>query len=52
MRSRQRTKKTVCDTQVEQAQRGTITRQMQDIARSEGMDPYELCEEHNCRQAP
>ena len=31
-------------TQVEQAQKGTITPQMQDIARSEGIDPYELCE--------
>jgi phosphomethylpyrimidine synthase len=31
-------------TQVEQAQRGTITPQMQDVARSEGIDPYELCE--------
>jgi phosphomethylpyrimidine synthase len=31
-------------TQVEQAQNGTITPQMQDIARSEGIDPYELCE--------
>jgi len=31
-------------TQVEQAQRGTITLQMQDVARSEGIDPYELCE--------
>ncbi len=31
-------------TQVEQAQRGTITPQMQDIARSEGVDPDELCE--------
>jgi phosphomethylpyrimidine synthase len=31
-------------TQVEQAQRGTITPQMQDIARSEGIDPHELCE--------
>ena len=31
-------------TQVEQAQRGTITPQMQDIARSEGIDPHGLCE--------
>jgi phosphomethylpyrimidine synthase len=31
-------------TLVEQAQRGTITPQMQDIARSEGIDPHELCE--------
>jgi phosphomethylpyrimidine synthase len=31
-------------TQVEQAQRGTITPQMQDIARSESIDPGELCE--------
>ena len=31
-------------TQVEQAQRGTITPQMQDIARSEGTSPHELCE--------
>ncbi len=31
-------------TQVEQAQRGTITPQMQDVARREGIDPYELCE--------
>ena len=31
-------------TQVEQAQRGTITPQMQDIARSEGIGPHELCE--------
>ncbi|HUT38090.1 MAG TPA: phosphomethylpyrimidine synthase ThiC [Methanoregula sp.] len=31
-------------TQVEQTQRGTITPQMQDIARSEGIDPHELCE--------
>ena len=31
-------------TQVEQAQRGTITPQMQEVARSEGIDPYELCE--------
>jgi phosphomethylpyrimidine synthase len=30
-------------TQMEQAQKGTITRQMQDIARSEGIDPGELC---------
>ncbi|MDD1699983.1 MAG: phosphomethylpyrimidine synthase ThiC [Methanoregula sp.] len=31
-------------TQVEQAQRGTITLQMRKIARSEGIDPHELCE--------
>jgi phosphomethylpyrimidine synthase len=31
-------------TQVEQAQRRTITPQMQDIARSEGIDPHKLCE--------
>jgi phosphomethylpyrimidine synthase len=31
-------------TQVEQALRGTITPQMQDIARSEGIGPHELCE--------
>jgi len=31
-------------TQVEQAQRGTITPQMQDIARTEGIDPEKLCE--------
>jgi phosphomethylpyrimidine synthase len=31
-------------TQVEQAQRGTITPQMQDIARSEGIDPHVLRE--------
>jgi phosphomethylpyrimidine synthase len=31
-------------TQVEQAQRGTITPQMQDITRSESIDPGELCE--------
>ena len=31
-------------TQVEHAQRGTITPQMQDIARSEGIDPHGLCE--------
>jgi phosphomethylpyrimidine synthase len=31
-------------TQVDQAQRRTITPQMQDIARSEGIDPDELCE--------
>ena len=31
-------------TQVEQALRGTITPQMQVIARSEGIDPHELCE--------
>ena len=31
-------------TQVEQAQKGTITPQMQDIARSESIDPHELCE--------
>ena len=31
-------------TQVEQAKRGTITPQMQDIARSEGIDPGTLCE--------
>jgi phosphomethylpyrimidine synthase len=31
-------------TQVEQAQRGTITPQMQDIARSDGIGPHELCE--------
>ncbi len=31
-------------TLVEQAQRGTITPEMQDIARSEGIDPHELCE--------
>jgi len=30
-------------TQVEQAQRGTITPQMQDVARSENIDPDELC---------
>jgi thiamine biosynthesis protein ThiC len=32
------------NTQVEQAQRRTITPQMQDIARSEGIDRIELCE--------
>jgi phosphomethylpyrimidine synthase len=42
-RSRQRTKRSM-HTQVEQAQRRTITPQMQDIARSEGIDPDELCE--------
>jgi len=31
-------------TQVEQAQRGTITPQMRDIARTEGIHPEELCE--------
>jgi phosphomethylpyrimidine synthase len=31
-------------THVEQAQRGRITQQMEEIARSEGMDPHELCE--------
>jgi phosphomethylpyrimidine synthase len=31
-------------THVEQAQRGRITRQMKEIARSEGMDPHELCD--------
>jgi phosphomethylpyrimidine synthase len=31
-------------TQVEQAQRGTITPQMEEIARSESMDPHELCD--------
>ena len=31
-------------THVEQAQRGRITPQMEEIARSEGMDPHELCE--------
>jgi phosphomethylpyrimidine synthase len=31
-------------TLVEQAQRGTITPQMHDIARSEGIGPHELCE--------
>ncbi len=31
-------------TQIEQAQKGTITPQMQDIARSEGIDPHVLCE--------
>jgi phosphomethylpyrimidine synthase len=31
-------------TQVEQAQRGTITPQMQDVARTEGIHPEELCE--------
>jgi len=31
-------------TQVEQALEGTITPQMHDIARSENIDPYELCE--------
>jgi phosphomethylpyrimidine synthase len=31
-------------TQVEHAQEGTITPQMRDIARSEGIDPRELCE--------
>jgi phosphomethylpyrimidine synthase len=31
-------------THVEQAQRGIITPQMKEIARSEGMDPIELCE--------
>jgi phosphomethylpyrimidine synthase len=30
-------------THVEQAQRGRITPQMEEIARSEGMDPHELC---------
>jgi len=41
--SRQRTKRCM-HTQVEQAQRRTITPQMQDIARSEGIDPDKLCE--------
>ena len=31
-------------TQVEQAQKGTITPQMRDIARSESIDPLELCQ--------
>jgi phosphomethylpyrimidine synthase len=31
-------------TQVEQAQRGTITWQMRDVARTEGIHPEELCE--------
>ena len=31
-------------TQVEQAKRGTITPQVQEIARSEGIDPGTLCE--------
>jgi phosphomethylpyrimidine synthase len=31
-------------TQVEQAQRGRITPQMEKVARSEGMDPHELCD--------
>jgi phosphomethylpyrimidine synthase len=42
IRSRQRTKRRM-HTQVEQAQRRTITPQMQDIARSEGIDPDKLC---------
>ncbi len=43
IRSRQRTKRRI-HTQMEQAQRRTITPQMLDIARSEGIDPDELCE--------
>lgn len=43
IRRRQRTKRYM-HTQVEQAQRRTITPQMQDIARSEGIDPDKLCE--------
>jgi phosphomethylpyrimidine synthase len=42
MRSRQRTKRRM-HTQVEQAQKRIITPQMQDISRSEGIDPDELC---------